>query len=413
MPTSLPTSARITARWLQHPSTQAVFAALAAGGYHARAVGGAVRNSLLGHEVADIDIATSAEPRDVVRCAHSAGLRVVETGLKHGTVTVITDGHPIEVTTLREDVATDGRHAEVAFTDDWIADASRRDFTINALYCDADGHVFDPLGGLEDLAVRRVRFIGDATARIREDYLRILRFFRFFAQYSNGQPDPEGITACVRERRGLKRLSGERLRQELLKLILARRAQAAVTTMLEHGLLTEILPVAPRPRLFQRMLRLDTEGDWALRLAALAVRVPEDAARLAIALKLSNAERRTLRDAAGGSCRHVAIEDEAALRHMLYRSGAEAYRHCVLIAWAGSDAPVDDRAFSAALDLPNRWAVPTFPLSGPDVMALGVPSGPLIGAHLRALEESWIERDFEDQRADLLSALRDRVLNSD
>lgn len=408
--TTLPSSpARITADWLTRAPTQAVFQALAAGGFKARAVGGAVRNTLLGHDVSDIDIATSAEPADVVRLATAADLKVVATGLKHGTVTVISDGHPIEVTTLREDIATDGRHAQVAFTDDWVADASRRDFTINALYCDADGHVFDPLGGLDDLAVRRVRFIGDATARIREDYLRILRFFRFYAQYSNGRPDAEGLTACVRERRGLKRLSGERLRQELLKLILARRAQAAVTAMIEHGLLTELLPTAPRPWMFQRMLRLDAEGDWALRLAALAVHVPEDAVRLATALRLSNAERRTLREAAGSGSRDLDIRDEAALRRLLYRSGQSTYRHCVLIAWAASGATVDNAAFANALDLPNRWPVPTFPLAGPDVLALGVPSGPMIGAHLRALERAWVARDFEDQRADLLMQLRAQI----
>src|SRR5581483_10750916 len=195
------------ADWLVRPETQAVFRALAARGHAARAVGGAVRNALLGRPVIDIDIATPARPEEVMEAARAAGLAAVPTGIAHGTVTVLAAHVPHEVTTLRRDVETHGRHATVAFTDDWEADARRRDFTINALYCSGEGEVFDPLGAYPDLASRRVRFIGDAHERIREDYLRILRFFRLTAEYGEGPPAPEGLAACVAEREGLGRLS--------------------------------------------------------------------------------------------------------------------------------------------------------------------------------------------------------------
>ena len=261
------------ARWLREASTQRVFAAIDSGGFQARAVGGAVRNSLLGLPVTDIDIATTARPEDVMRLARASGLAVIETGLKHGTVTVIANRRPFEVTTLRKDVETHGRHATVAFTDSWSEDACRRDFTINALYCDADGTVHDPLGGLGDLTARRVRFIGDAAERIREDYLRILRFFRFTAQYSEGLPDAAGLAACTRERAGLGRLSAERVRQELVRLLVARGVLDAVMAMREHGILAAVLPAAPRPGLLARLVEIEAgqglDGDVMLRLAAL------------------------------------------------------------------------------------------------------------------------------------------------
>ena len=219
------------ADWLARHQTQAVFDALAAKGFAARAVGGAVRNALLGRPVVDIDIATPARPEQVIEAARAAGLAAVPTGLEHGTVTVIAAHVPHEVTTLREDVETHGRHATVAFTDDWAADARRRDFTINALYCSADGEVFDPLGAYGDLGARRVRFIGEARERIREDYLRILRFFRLTAEYGAGPADAEGLGACVAERDGLARLSAERVRQEMLRLLAAPRAPELVRAM--------------------------------------------------------------------------------------------------------------------------------------------------------------------------------------
>ena len=264
------------APWLQRPETQAVFAALAARNFAARAVGGAVRNALLGLPVTDVDIATTARPDEVVAAAEAAGLKTVPTGIAHGTVTIISGGSAYEVTTLRKDVETHGRHATVAFTDDWTADARRRDFTLNALYCSADGEVFDPLSGYADLMARRVRFIGDAGERIREDYLRILRFFRFTAAYGEGPPDRPGLDACVRERAGLAILSGERMREEMLRLLAAPRGPSSMAVMLDYrAAAAGAWPGAPAgvacpARRLQAALGL--APDAVLRLAALARR---------------------------------------------------------------------------------------------------------------------------------------------
>ena len=278
--------------------TQAVFAALAAKGHAARAVGGAVRNALLGRPVVDVDIATTAKPEEVIAAAEDAGLSAVPTGIAHGTVTVIADRVPYEVTTLRRDVETHGRHATVAFTDDWAADARRRDFTINALYCSADGEVFDPLGGAADIEARRVRFIGDARERIREDYLRILRFFRLTAEYGVGAPDAEALAACVLERDGLRACRPSACARRCCACWLRRAGRSWCASMLDYGLLPLVLGLAPRPTLLQRLADLEAalarEPDAILRLAALAVEVPEDASRLADRLRLSNDERERL-----------------------------------------------------------------------------------------------------------------------
>jgi tRNA nucleotidyltransferase/poly(A) polymerase len=397
--------------WLDAPETRAVFAAIEAGGYEARAVGGVVRNALLGRPVADIDIATQAVPEEVVRLATAAGLGTVPTGLKHGTVTVISGGVPFEVTTLRKDVETFGRHATVAYTDDWTADASRRDFTINALYCDAQGRIYDPLGGYPDLEARRVRFIGDARERIREDYLRILRFFRFTAEYAEGAPDAEGLAAAVSERVGLKRLSGERIRQELVRLLVATRAVPAVEAMHEHGLVTELLGIAPRPGLLRRLATIEREHQLTpqpmLRLAALAVEVTEDAERLGHRLKLSNAEREQLARAATASAEARRTPPSAeAVKALVYRQGSEAAGDLLLVAWtrALGTAP-DDAGWWARMDLAGQWRAPKFALTGADVMALGISEGPRIGALLRRVEEWWIAAGFPADRAQLLARL--------
>jgi poly(A) polymerase len=397
-----------SAPWLQRPQTQAVLGALAAGGHLARAVGGAVRNSLLGLPVSDVDIATTALPEEVMAAAQAAGLGAVPTGLAHGTVTVIADGVPFEVTTLRRDVETHGRHATVAFTDDWMADARRRDFTLNALYCSADGEVFDPLGGHADLMARRIRFIGDAGERIREDYLRILRFFRFNARFGEGTPDSEGLAACVRERAGLAILSGERVRAELLALLAAPRGIELVGTMFDYGLLPAILGAAPRPPLLGRLAaieaRLALPPDAILRLAALGVEVAEDAERLQERLRLSNAEADTLAHAAEREL-GVSPPGERAARAALYASGPERFRQQVLLAWTRSGAASGDAAWGACFALSERWQAPAFPISGADVLAHGIPAGPRVGELLRALEAWWIERDFAPDAAMLRARL--------
>jgi poly(A) polymerase len=399
--------------WLTRRETQAVFAALAAKGYAARAVGGAVRNALLGRPVVDVDIATTAKPEEVVAAAGAAGLSAVPTGIAHGTITVIAERVPYEVTTLRRDVETHGRHATVAFTDDWAADARRRDFTINALYCSADGEVFDPLGGAADIAARRVRFIGDARERIREDYLRILRFFRFTAEYAAGAPDAEGLAACVLERDGLERLSAERIRQELLRLLAAPRAPELVRAMLDYGLLPLVLGLAPRPTLLQRLADLESslarEPDAILRLAALTVEVPEDAGRLADRLRLSNDERDRLMRIATLTPDLGPAVPEAAARAHLYAEGAAAYRDRVLVAWVRSGDAPDSQPWCTRLALPERWQPPRFPLGGGDVMALGVAAGPRVGELLRAVEAWWIAGDFAADEAALRNELQKRV----
>lgn len=406
LPASPPSLADIP--WLRSPATQAVFAALAAGGFEARAVGGCVRNALLGNNVTDVDIATTAAPDDVLRLAESKGLKAIATGLQHGTVTVVADHRAFEVTTLRQDVETFGRHAKVAFTSDWVADASRRDFTINALYCSANGVVHDPLGGYGDLLARRVRFIGDACQRIREDYLRILRFFRFFAEYAQGTPDPDGLAACIAERGGLASLSGERLRQELLKLLSAPRSITAVSAMRDHGLLTEVLPIAPRLNGLQRLAAIEAalaaKPQPVLRLAALAIAVDEDADRLADRLRLSNRERAVLLRAASVP-RLPQPPTTKSLRALLYRDGSDAWRERILLAWAESDATVHAPAWIALLALPLRWQPPKLPVSGKDLVTAGLAPGPRVGAALRALEAWWIDNDFPTDRRRILDEL--------
>ena len=390
-----------------------MFAALAARGFLARAVGGAVRNGLMDRHVEDVDIATTARPEEVMHTADAAGLKALPTGIAHGTVTILSGTHAYEVTTLRKDVETHGRHATVTFTDDWAADARRRDFTLNALYCGADGEVFDPLAGYADLAARRVRFIGDAAERIREDYLRILRFFRLTAAYGRGPPDAKGLAACVRERAGLGILSAERICQELLRLLAAPRGPELAITMQDYGLLPQVLGLAPRPTLLTRLAVLEDalslDPDAVLRLAALAVEVPEDADRLRDRLRLSNNEAEKLVRASMQAPAIGPSAPESAAKAYLYAHGAAAYRERVLLAWARSGDVPASQVWRERLALPQRWQTPNFPIGGADIMALGVPTGPRIGELLRALEAWWIANDFTADEAALRAKLGELV----
>jgi poly(A) polymerase len=406
------------ADWLTAGPTQAVFAALRHGGHEARAVGGVVRNALMGLPVTDIDIATTALPDEVVRLAQSAGLGVVATGLKHGTVTVIAEHHPFEVTTLRTDVESHGRHATVAFTSDWEGDARRRDFTINALYCGPDGKVWDPIGGYADLVARRVRFIGDAGTRIREDYLRILRFFRFTATYALGGPDPDGLGAVVRERDGLRQLSAERVRQELVRIVVAPRAGEAIAWMSEHGILASVFAAAPRPTLFARLIEIEmaeaeqigASADAALRLAALGVETEEDAIRLAGCLRLSGEERHVLSLSARAEAHLEKPPTEQYARRLLYVEGVDDYERLMKLSWArclGSEMSEAD--WQAAMRLPRNWRAPVLPIKGADVLALGVPAGPRVGEIMRLIEGWWIETDFTAGRDAVLQRARDVI----
>ena len=401
------------AKWLASRRTQAVFAALAAAGHEARAVGGCVRNGLMGLPLADVDIATTALPQETIAAAKAAGMATFPTGIEHGTVTVVVAGAPFEVTTLRRDVSTDGRRAVVAFSRDWAEDAGRRDFTMNALYCGADGTVFDPLGGYADLAARRVRFIGDPSARIAEDYLRILRFFRFHATYGIGEIDRAGALACVRLREGLAGLSGERVGAEMLKLLAAPFAVAAITEMFELGLLVDVLAAAPRLRRFARLVALDddyaAQPDPALRLAALAVHVSDDAERLAERLRLSGEQRTVLAKTAAVARRLQRDTSDRGARVALYHLRAEDYLRRVLLHWAESDDSLADDQWQRLWSLPKRAPVPPFPIAGRDLIALGLGPGPKVSEILRVLKARWIESDFEESAEALLALARKQI----
>ncbi|MCP4616201.1 MAG: CCA tRNA nucleotidyltransferase [Bradyrhizobium sp.] len=384
------------APWFRSRPTSRVLALLNGGGEEARVVGGAVRNALLGLAVADIDIATTALPQEVIRRAEAAGVKSVPTGIEHGTVTLVLDKHPFEVTTLREDTETFGRKAKVAFGRDWMRDAERRDFTINGLSVDAAGRVHDYVGGLADIAERRVRFIGNPAERIAEDYLRILRFFRIHAAYGTGEPDRAGYLACIGGRAGLASLSAERVRMEMLKLMTASRAAASLVAMADGGLLQQIIggvayagPLAAMVEI-ERMLGLP--ADATRRLGALTVAVTEDAQRVAARLRLSNAEAKALASMADGWW-HVAAMDEAAAKRLLYRIGADAYRDRLMLAWARFRGD-DGAGWRQRADLPQRWSAPRFPLKAADFIARGIAEGPALGHVLAIAENAWLAAGF-------------------
>lgn len=398
------------AAWLKRPEVTRVFAALAAPGVETRAVGGAVRDNLLGRPVAEVDLATTARPEQVMALARKAGLKAVPTGIEHGTVTIIADGVPFEVTTLRRDVETFGRHATIAFTENWEEDARRRDFTLNALYAARDGTVFDPLGGYDDAVAGRVRFIGEAEARIKEDYLRILRFFRFNAYYGNGPFDANGLRASVTLRGGMAQLSAERIAGEVRRILVAPQAMRAVEALFDYGLLPDILGGVPRLERLRRLVAIEAalgrEPSAMLRLAALAVFVSEDAERLATRLRLSNAEQAVLALGAGD---HEAsgLPDEDAAKRLLYRLGPADYVAAALLAWADSDAAPSDPNWRATVTLGERWQAPVFPLKGSDLMAIGAVQGPALGALLRKLEDEWVAGGFALDRDRLLARAKD------
>jgi poly(A) polymerase len=360
-------------------------------------VGGAVRNALLGEPISEFDVATTAVPQEVIRRATAAGFKPVPTGIEHGTITVVIASRPFEVTTLREDVETFGRHANVRFGRDWRADAERRDFTMNALSAGADGVVHDYVGGLADLKARRVRFIGDAKKRIAEDYLRILRFFRFHAAYGHGLPDAAGLAACIAARAGLGQLSRERVRMELLKLLLARHATAALAVMAESGLLMPVLGGVPDLAGFENMAKVEVaagvQADAVQRLGALGTRIADDAERLWQRLRLSNVEHERLASMAEAWWR-ISPANEKGARALLYRLGPERFIDRVLLAWARSPATAHDPAWRALATLPEHWTAPVFPLKAADFIKRGMTPGPALGAALHEAEAAWIAADF-------------------
>jgi poly(A) polymerase len=399
------------APWLKSGPAARVLGLLNGDGEEARVVGGAVRNALLKIPLGDIDIATTALPDEVVRRAKAAGIKTVPTGIDHGTVTLVVEAQPFEVTTLREDTETFGRKAKVAFGRDWVRDAERRDFTINGLSVDADGVVHDHVGGLEDIAARRVRFIGDPNSRIAEDYLRILRFFRIHASYGAGEPDRAGYLACVAARAGLATLSAERVRMEMLKLVVAEGAAGAIVAMTDGGLLQAILGGVTYTGPFLAMMAaervLGLPPDPMRRLGALAVAVTEDAKRVATRLRLSNAETKAL-DSMGHRWWRLGGMDEARARRLLYRLGEERYRDRLLLAWARAGGDTDSARWREFATLPERWSAPKFPLKAADFIARGIAEGPALGHVLTLAEDAWLAADFPlDQAA--LKTIADRA----
>ncbi|EIM27647.1 CCA tRNA nucleotidyltransferase [Microvirga lotononidis] len=382
-----------------------------------RIVGGAVRNALLGRPVTEVDCTTTLLPDAIVARAEAAGFKAVPTGIEHGTITVIVQGEPYEITTLREDVETNGRHAVVHFGRDFALDARRRDFTINALSLSLDGRLHDYTGGMADLAARRVRFIGDAHTRIREDYLRIMRFFRFHAEYAQGDPDPEGLVASGAERQGLEILSKERIRHELLKLVVARRAEDTIRLLAEHGFLTWLLDGAAEFGRLDRVAASDRDDPVPVwRLAALAVMVEEDAERLRERLRLSNDEHKKLAAYGRLLCllKTWALPlDAAAIRRLAADHDLDTLR-VVLAATAGEPRPIIEAEAREALA--RFWAgaepVPIFPLRGADLIEGGVPKGPRIGQLLAQARQAWLAegcRTDDSYSRDLLKRVLEQV----
>jgi poly(A) polymerase len=403
---------------MAHPATVAVMDALAAvaGEDGVRFVGGCVRDALLGREVGDIDIATVLTPPQVKEALAAARIASVPTGEAHGTITALSQGRPFEITTLRRDVETDGRHAVVAFTTDWREDAARRDFRLNALYADRRGVILDPTGqGVTDARAGAIVFVGEPAARIREDALRILRFFRFVAWYGRGEPDAAGLAACA-ELNGLAAgLSAERVARELLGLLAASDPRAAVRLMAAAGVLAVVLPEAggPHPEglaRFECLAAIESEqtfeADAVLRLAAL---LPNDAAAAFAAadrLRLSNAQKARLVGAATPDPAIVSWMSPKAVRQGVYRLGADAFRDKVMLAWAASARPAAGVQWRALIPMASSWPRPTLPLTGEEVMAAGVPRGPMVGKVLAEVEAWWADNDFPADKLSLIERLK-------
>jgi poly(A) polymerase len=399
--------------WMSEPATTAVMAALetAGGKGCARFVGGCVRNAVMGIPIDDVDIATTLTPDEVTSALQRAALRAVATGVEHGTVTAISNSTPYEITTLRRDVSTDGRRAVVAFTKDWFEDAQRRDFRFNCLYADADGTVFDPTGeGVADARAGRAVFVGDAATRIREDYLRILRLFRFHAWYGKGQPDAEALAASQALKGELKTLSAERIAKELLKTLTAPDPHQAFALMAEIGVLAEVLPETQDLTRLSRLVETQRNQFWPpdaeLRLAAL---LPDAQAASVTArrLRLSNAQHDRLVAALAPEPRVWPTMTPKEARRAVYQAGPSAFADRVKLAWAGSDTTAEANHWLALLTIGQTWRAPALPIGGEDAAAAGVPHGPLVGKALKAVETWWIDQDFPDDREAALAKLKE------
>lgn len=376
------------AEWRKDSSLAHIIAALADNLGGPLAVGGAVRDTLLGEAVTDIDLATPLHPDEVSKRLTAAGIKAIPTGLDHGTITAVADNHSYEITTLRRDVATDGRRATVAFADNWREDAERRDFTFNALYANpTSGEILDYFGGIDDLENGVVRFIGDAAQRIAEDHLRILRYFRFLARFGDGEVNEEALTACANAAHSMTALSRERIAQELLKTLSARHAAPTVALMQEYGIFAPFLPEVREDagQSVQRLTRREAAHGIAPSLQArLLAILPTDRKavdKVAARLKLSNRMREGL------AVRLVALPTAANIRAFAYRSGIDAARDSAMV-FAG------DNEIAACIAALDGWELPAFQIKGGDLITRGISAGPLVARTLRAVKAQWIEEGF-------------------
>lgn len=410
--------------WLSAPATRAILAALGADGAEIRFVGGCVRDSVLRRHVRDIDLATHDPPETVMTLLERAGIRAIPTGIDHGTVTAVVttpEGHAhFEITTLRRDVETDGRHARVAFDADWATDAARRDFTINALFADATGRIYDPFDGLPDLGAGRIRFVGNAMKRVDEDALRILRYFRFFAHFGQPPPDIDALAACRAQAPKLATLSGERVAAELLRLLEAPEPASVLLLMQGEGVLRHVLPEAQDFGRLRVLTFLETRGILRPRIGAdplrrLAALMPADRAAadsVAERLRLSNAQADRLRAIVAPDGQPDPAAGIVGARRLLYRIGVDRFVDLTLLAWAGKRAleahrSGDNDQWVAIIDAALEWQPVRLPVNGADVLALGLAPGPRVGAVLAAVERWWIEGDFRAGRNETLARLRD------
>lgn len=396
--------------WMRSAAVQQIFKAFPNGSL--RFVGGCVRNAIWGEAVGDIDFAVALDPSEVSQALKQANIRFIETGIAHGTVTAVIDRKPFEITSLRRDVETDGRRAVVSYTQDWAEDAQRRDLTFNALYADEKGKVYDPTGlGLEDIKTRRLRFVGEADMRVKEDFLRILRFFRFLAWYGgSAKVDAASLRACRENRGGLKKLSSERVWSELKKLLLARNPARAMQIMLTNDILETLLPEANNVDGLEQLLKLESrEGlklDPLLRLMSMSAREPLQMALLCKRLKMSKVETQRLRAWADDA---TPLNPEMSEREKLiaiYKSGKQTALDRSRLRAAGEPDTIRSAHWMVLADLAMGWTLPEFPLKGKDLKAAGIKPGPNMGRAMKALEALWIRSGFSVDKEKLLIALK-------
>ncbi|MGJ8527116.1 CCA tRNA nucleotidyltransferase [Maritalea sp.] len=406
------------ALWLKRKSVQQAFALLDGAEGKTKAVGGIVRNTILAEPTGDVDMATMFSPQDVLERAEQAGIKAIPTGLEHGTVTLVLDGETIEVTSLRKDNKTNGRHAVVEFGGDWSDDAKRRDFTFNALYVGPDGELLDPLNGLEDCINREVRFIGEAKQRIAEDYLRILRFYRFFAYYGSGRPDAEGLKASVAGKSGLEKLSPERIWQETKKILRAPDPSRSLLWMRTTGVLATILPEGEKWGIdaIHGLIAAEADLGWSidpiLRLKSILPPMPDKLIALGKRLRLSNAEADQLQKWAMVEGISAEMTDQQ-LKALIYWGDQPAIISALQLSLANMrqksaeslEATQKSAAYSRLLNTAQTWDAPAFPLKGQDLLDKGIKAGPTLGEQLKKLEQFWVESGFLLERGKLLDEL--------